>query len=183
MAVVCAATLVGVFLVVRQNVGVETAAPDVVALGGFVPVDPPQPLPELALTDLDGRAVTGDVLAGRHVLLNLWATWCAPCVREMPALQRLQAALGGQGFRVVALSLDRGGAAQVKPFLDRIGVGGLDILLDPAGRSMQALAVRGLPTTFLLDPQGRQIARFEGGAEWDHADMVAELKRRMGQPG
>lgn len=185
-ATLCVSILAGTWFAVRTVL--DPAAPvapppAVMTLGSFQEVSPPRALPALALTDLSGKPVTVADLAGKTVLLNLWATWCVPCVKEMPALDRLQKAMGGPAFQVVALSLDRGGAEQVRPFLDKLGLAGLPVLLDTGSASMSALSVRGLPTTLILDPQGRETARFEGAAEWDAPAMVAELKRRMGVPG
>ena len=180
-ATLCAVLFGGAWYAARALLAVpEAAAPPVVALGAFKEVSPPKPLPVLAWTDLDGQPLPMEGLRGRMTLLNVWATWCAPCVKEMPALERLQAQLGGPGFGVLALSVDRGGAHQVKPFLDKTGLTRLPIALDMPGASMQALNLRGLPTTLLLDAEGREIARFEGAAEWDAPAMVAELRKRMG---
>ena len=85
---------------------------------------------------------------GKVVLLNLWATWCGPCVREMPHLDKLQAMLGGADFEVVALSSDRGGVEKVEPFFRRTNVNHLEIYLDPKNRIARALGARGLPTTY-----------------------------------
>jgi len=170
----------GTWYVTRALLTVPEPPPQVVTLGAFTEVSPPRPLPALALTDLEGAPLAADALRGRLTLLNVWATWCAPCVKEMPALERLQSQLGGPGFAVVALSVDRGGAHQVKPFLEKAGLSRLTIALDQPGAAMQALELRGLPTTLLLDAEGREVARFEGAAEWDAPAMVADLRKRMG---
>ncbi|WP_343055008.1 TlpA disulfide reductase family protein [Azospirillum oleiclasticum] len=181
-AAVCAVLFGGTWYAMRAllTVPASPVSPSVVSLGAFKEVSPPKPLPALAWTDLDGAPLPADAVRGRMTLLNVWATWCAPCVKEMPALERLQTQLGGPGFGVVALSVDRGGAHQVKPFLEKTGLSRLPIALDMPGAAMQALELRGLPTTLLLDAEGREIARFEGAAEWDGPAMVAELRKRMG---
>ncbi|WP_035690721.1 TlpA family protein disulfide reductase [Azospirillum halopraeferens] len=143
----------------------------------FRAVSPPRPVPDFAFVDGDGAKVTVADFAGRMVLLNLWATWCAPCVKEMPALDRLEAALGGDRFLVLALSVDRGGRDTVQPFLEKLGVRRLGLFLDPGNASMAALSPRGLPTTLLIDEQGREIARLEGAAEWDSPEMMAYLRQ------
>lgn len=178
----CAAAvgIVGLGLRAVLDAGAGNAAPAVAILGRFVEVTPPRPLPDLALSGLDGRPAALSAYAGRPVLLNLWATWCSPCVKEMPALDRLQAQSDAGGLQVVTLSVDRGGAVQVKPFLDKLGVQRPAVLLDPSAAAMSALTVRGLPTTLLLDTQGREIARYEGGAEWDAPAMMAEIRRLTG---
>ena len=136
--------------------------------------DTPRPL-DIAFTDADGREHALSEFRGRLVLVNLWATWCAPCLREMPALDNLQGRLGGPDFTVVALSQDRGGMAAVEPFWAEAGLETLTPFIDTdmaAGRKIKA---RGLPTTLLIDRQGREIARLEGPAEWDAPEVVAYL--------
>ncbi len=135
--------------------------------------DPPMPAPGDAMTDGNGNPVTVQDFAGQVVLLNFWATWCAPCVREMPSLDRLQAALGDQGLAVVAVSRDRGGRNVVEKFYDRLALEHLEIYLDRKGSFSRAFGVRGLPTTVLIDGRGRLIGELRGDAEWDGEDAVA----------
>ena len=137
---------------------------------------PPAPAPEAAMTDGDGNPVTLQDFAGQVVLLNFWATWCAPCVREMPSLDRLQAALGPEGLAVVAVSEDRAGLKAVEPFFLETGLEHLEIYLDPKGKFWREFGVRGLPTTYLIDRQGRLIGAMEGPAEWDEEDAVALIR-------
>ena len=142
--------------------------------------DAPRPL-DIAFTDADGREHALSEFRGRMVLVNLWATWCAPCLREMPALDRLQGHLGGPDFMVVALSQDRGGMAAVAPFWAEAGLENLTLFIDKdlaAGRKIKA---RGLPTTLLVDREGREIARLEGPAEWDAPEVVAYLAALAGR--
>lgn len=143
----------------------------------------PKPVPPLSFLDGEGRRIDLSEFKDRLVLLNLWATWCAPCVKEMPALDRLQAQLGGEGFQVVALSVDRGGKEQVQPFFQRVGLRNLALYLDPSSSSMQALSLRGLPTTLLVDQEGRELGRIEGAVEWDSPEVVAFLRKHMGRGG
>lgn len=141
----------------------------------------PKPVPPLAFVDGEGRRIDLSEFGGRLVLLNLWATWCGPCVKEMPSLDRLQAQLGGEAFQVVALSLDRGGKAAVEPFYRKTGVDHLALYLDPGSASMQALSLRGLPTTLLIDQEGRELGRVEGAVEWDSPEVVAFLRKHGGR--
>lgn len=141
----------------------------------------PKPIPDLSFVDGDGRRVDLADFKDRFVLLNLWATWCGPCVKEMPSLDRLQAQLGGDSFQVVALSLDRGGRNAVEPFYARTGVTHLALYLDPGSAAMKALALRGLPTTLLVDPEGRELGRVEGAVEWDSPEVLALLRRYLGR--
>ncbi|AWU97382.1 TlpA family protein disulfide reductase (plasmid) [Azospirillum ramasamyi] len=143
----------------------------------------PKPMAPLSFIDAEGRRVDLADFKDRVILLNLWATWCGPCVKEMPSLDRLQAQLGGEAFEVVALSLDRGGRAAVEPFYRKTGVEHLRVFLDPASESMKALSLRGLPTTILIDPEGRELGRVEGAVEWDAPEVVAFLRQHLGHGG
>jgi thiol-disulfide isomerase/thioredoxin len=140
----------------------------------------PKPMPPLSFVDAEGRRVDLADFKDRVILLNLWATWCGPCVKEMPSLDRLQAQLGGDAFQVVALSLDRGGRTAVEPFYKKTGVEHLTVFLDPGSESMKALSLRGLPTTILVDPEGRELGRVEGAVEWDSPEVVAFLRQFVG---
>lgn len=148
----------------------------------YVEIQPPRALPPLVLERPDGSPIGIADLKGRVVVLNLWATWCAPCVREMPALDRLQGAFDPMDVTVVALSLDRGGAAQVKPFFAETGIKHLSVYLDPKMSSMSALKPRGLPTTLVIDREGREVGRLEGAAAWDSPDAHALLRHYIGTP-
>jgi thiol-disulfide isomerase/thioredoxin len=137
-----------------------------------------KPIPDdLVFLDAEGRETRLDSLRGKGLVVNFWATWCPPCVAEMPALDRAQAALARDGIEVLALSSDRGGRAQVEPFYARTGVRHLPVLLDPRGAAGRAFGVRGLPTTLILDRAGQEVARLEGEAEWDAPAMLAAIRR------
>lgn len=142
----------------------------------FKPADQPRPVPELSFITADGARGDLSDFKGKVVLLNLWATWCAPCVREMPSLDALQGRLGGEDFEVVALSLDRGGRNVVQPFFDRVGVRNLAMYLDPQSTAMGTLKPRGLPTTLVIDRDGFELGRLEGDAEWDSEEAVRMLR-------
>lgn len=135
--------------------------------------------PEISFSDADGNPLTLADFDGRVVLLNLWATWCAPCVHEMPTLDRLQARLGGERFEVVALSIDRGGADDVLPFFAEHGLDHLNVYLDTAGAAPSAFDAIGLPTTLLIDADGRLVGRYTGPAEWDGADAVTLMEQTI----
>jgi thiol-disulfide isomerase/thioredoxin len=135
----------------------------------------PRPLPALAFIDGAGKAMTLADFHGRVVLLNIWATWCAPCRQEMPTLDRLQASLGGRDFEVVALSVDRKGLDAVTGYFAAIGAKALRPYVDSSGKAATALDLPGLPTTFLLDREGREVARVVGAADWSQpaaADLI-----------
>lgn len=142
----------------------------------FSMLDAPRPLPELRFLDGAGKETTLAAFRGKAVLLNLWATWCVPCREEMPTLDRLQAELGGPGFEVVALSIDRAGLDVVRKFYGEIGIRRLAMYIDGSGRATRELGVLGLPTTLLVDREGRELGRLIGPAAWDAPEMVAFLK-------
>lgn len=145
-------------------------------IDNFILSEPPKPAPSANFSRLDGTPASLADYWGRAVLLNFWATWCAPCIREMPSLERLQRDLGPEGLVVLAISTDRGGAGQVRPFLDRLGLKAMTIGLDPRGRSARSFVVPGLPTTYLIDPEGRMVGAMAGPAEWDGRDAVALIR-------
>ncbi len=140
-------------------------------------VVPPVPAPALVLHDADGRAHKLAEFIGRGVVLNLWATWCAPCVAEMPALDELAARVKAHGIEVLPLSSDRGGAASVRAFYASHGIDALPIWLDPGGEVLQALHVEGIPTTLIIDRAGRIAGRLEGPINWAAPDAAPTLAR------
>jgi thiol-disulfide isomerase/thioredoxin len=140
---------------------------------GFVVHESPRPVPEIEFENGQGEAISLADFRGKFVLLNIWATWCAPCRREMPTLDRLQAELGGPDFAVVALSIDRKGLPAVQEFYAELGLETLPIYVDETGAAQRALSVFGLPTTLLLDRDGNEIGRLLGPAEWDSPEMVS----------
>jgi thiol-disulfide isomerase/thioredoxin len=125
----------------------------------------------------DGGKATLDDFKGRAVLLNLWATWCAPCRAEMPALDRLQAADGDSRFEVVAVNVDTARLEKRGAFLDGIGVKTLTRYADPSGGAFETLRkdgkALGLPVTLLIDKDGCEVGAVEGGAKWDSAEAQA----------
>lgn len=153
------------------NISALRAEPTVMPLH-----DHPRSIPKIEFKDGDGLAHTLEDWRGRVVLLNIWATWCPPCRHEMPTLDRLQDHLGDERFEVIALSIDRAGVAPVKDFFAGIGVQHLRIYIDETGASSRTLGAFGLPTTLLIGPEGRELGRFVGPAEWDTPDMIEFLK-------
>jgi thiol-disulfide isomerase/thioredoxin len=142
-----------------------------------------KPIPDgLVFLDAEGRETRFEAFRGKGLVVNFWATWCPPCVAEMPALDRAHAALSREGIEVLALSSDRGGRAQVEPFYARTGLRHLAIWLDPRGAAGRAFGVRGLPTTLILDRAGQEVARLEGEAEWDRPEILAAIRRLVRGP-
>ncbi|MEE8563647.1 MAG: TlpA disulfide reductase family protein [Alphaproteobacteria bacterium] len=142
----------------------------------------PRPVPEVSFTDARGKVVRLARFRGKVVLLNFWATWCAPCRREMPALDRLQETLGGPRFEVVALSLDRSGLKAVRPYFQEIGLKTLAVYLDPRGKVQRIFNITRFPTTVLIDARGFEVGRVEGPAEWMAPEARALVRFFMDQP-
>ena len=143
---------------------------------GFAVAEKAPPAPATGFNDQDGESYTLERFRGKVVLVNFWATWCGPCVREMPSLERLQARLGGDRFTVLALSQDLGGWAMMTPFLEKHGFDGLPAFHDPKARTARAAKVSGLPTSVLYGPDGRELGRLTGHAEWDSDEALALLR-------
>jgi thiol-disulfide isomerase/thioredoxin len=150
-------------------------------MAAFVFKKAPEPLPDLVFLDGAGAQRSLKDWHGKVVLLNLWATWCAPCRKEMPALDRLRAALGSDKFDVVALSVDRTGLEGAKKFLDQINVQSLELYADPTAKISSQLRVAGLPATLLLDREGREIGRLTGPAEWDSAEAKRLIQAALNE--
>ena len=142
--------------------------------------DPPTIPAAAGFQDGDGMPRTLGDYAGRGLVVNLWATWCVPCVAEMPELQALARKVAGDGILVLPLSSDRGGAEVVRRFYAANRIDALPVLLDPRGEAARAWGSRGLPTTLVIDRQGRERGRVEGAIDWAGAATIAELKRLVG---
>ena len=138
--------------------------------------EPPAALPEAVLIDMQDAPHSLDEYRGKWVVLNFWATWCAPCREEMPALDRLQQQKGGADFEVVTINLDRGGPEKPRAFLDEIGVKALSLNRDPTLKLFNVAKAKGLalglPATFLLDKDGCLIAHMNGPADWAGPDAT-----------
>jgi thiol-disulfide isomerase/thioredoxin len=143
----------------------------------------PRPLADLRFSDGTGQATSLAAFRGRVVLLNIWATWCAPCREELPTLDNLQAQLGGPGFAVIALSIDQKSESVAQPFLDRIGVTHLRAAADTFGEANDRYAASGVPLVLVIDAQGREIGRRLGRATWDNPATVALLRGLMPAQG
>lgn len=127
----------------------------------------PRPLEAISFTLADGREVGLEVFTGEVVVLNFWATWCAPCRKEMPQLDALQAHFADAPVRVVALSLDRGKIDRPAKFLEELGIAHLTHAHDGSYRSARTAGLIGLPTTLVIDKDGMEIGRLAGEADWN----------------
>ena len=141
--------------------------------------DSPRELPNIRFVNEEGQRMTLEDFRGKTILLNIWATWCPPCVEEMPMLDALENQLGGDDFQVVALSIDKAGIDVVRSFFDRTQVEHLEIYLDDTMLSHTAVGAFGLPATLLIDPEGRELGRLIGPADWDDPEMVEFLRSQV----
>src|SRR5471032_75479 len=141
---------------------------------------PPKPVPEFAFADGDDKPLKLADYKGKVVLVNFWATWCVPCVKEMPSLDRLQAEMGKDRFLVLPLSLDGTSKPKVAPFYKDKNLASLGIYFDKGKKVQQALDVSVLPTSILIDGQGREIGRMVGEADWDKPEAIALMKAAVG---
>ncbi|WP_299375260.1 TlpA disulfide reductase family protein [uncultured Tateyamaria sp.] len=135
--------------------------------------------------DLADGAGTGTLAdyEGKHILVNFWATWCAPCRHEMPMLAELQTELGGDAFEVVTIATGRNNPAAIVKFFDEIGVNNLPRHQDPKQKLAAQMGIFGLPITVLIDPEGREIARLRGDADWSSDSAKAVITALIGAEG
>lgn len=151
------------------------------ALEGMKEYPDHPPLPPSEIVDQNGAPFSFSRLAGRILVINLWATWCVPCVKEMPALDRLAASLPRDRFEFAALSQDKGGIAVARPFLEKLNVRNLNLYADPSGRFYRNVGAKGLPTTLIVDPAGRLIGRIEGAIDWDTPNVAKYFSNLVAQ--
>ncbi len=165
----------------------SNAVDNTAASPGFAFPAEPRALPDLRFVDAAGRSHALSELRGRPLVLNIWATWCVPCRTEMPTLDRLQAILAGTDALVVPLSIDSKGLPVVTAFYREIGIKSLGIYVDSSGVTSSRIATVGVPTTLLVNRDGREIGRKLGAAVWDSPDMVSLIRSRLDlkpmQPG
>ncbi len=133
----------------------------------------PKPVSTSPFTTQDGGTATLADYQGKYVLLNFWATWCAPCRKEMPMLSELQTEFGGEDFEVLTLATGRNPVPAIEGFFDEIGVTNLPMHRDPKQQVARDMGVLGLPITVILDPSGREVARLSGDAHWSSGSAKA----------
>lgn len=146
--------------------------PKIGGIENFIPAREVVAVPKVHFLDASHGKLDLEAFRGKVVVLNLWATWCTPCIKEMPMLDRLQQQLANLDVVVVALSLDSGGPETVKAFYEEHGIEHLKIFVDPSMRAQSEFKVIGLPTTILIDRDGNDRGRVVGPAEWDAAEAA-----------
>lgn len=165
-------TLLAVVVYTRMPAGDGERPEGFGDISAFQPAAEARPAPAISFADGKGKSLTLADFRGKVVVLNLWATWCTPCVAEMPMLDRLQQQLGDEGVEVLALSVDRGGSKAVEEFYQRTGVKHLGIYVDPSMRVTTDIRAPGLPTTLIIDPEGTELGRVIGPMEWDSPEAI-----------
>ena len=166
----------------------QAAAPIVIAPAAAAETDESKneitwhakPLPGPLATVMQDSKNADTTLAafkGKVVVVNYWATWCAPCVKEMPTLDALQVKLGGANFQVLAVSQDREGLKVALPFVEKNGWKSIGLYVEPKARFAKDAALRGLPTTIILDQSGQEIGRLEGTIDWMAPKVTDALSR------
>jgi len=146
------------------------------AMAPLVVKSKPVDLPPFTFMAADGTPTTLADFSGKVVLLNIWATWCVPCREEMPALDKLKTKLGGKDFQVVAVNIDKGGPGKAATFLKETGATNLALYTDPSGKLFATLKAVGMPTTLIIDRQGREIARLVGPADWASPEAIKVIE-------
>ena len=138
---------------------------------------------DLQFVDGTGKSISLSDFRGRPLLLNIWATWCLPCRKEMPSLDRLQAKFDPQKFLVLPLSIDRGGIPAVEKFYEELGLKSVGIYVDQTGAALYQLGLLGIPASLLINPEGREVGRKLGPDEWDSAEVAAILREHLSLSG
>jgi thiol-disulfide isomerase/thioredoxin len=171
--------LAGGTVAVVQALG-KPAARAADALPHLKLIERPVKASAISFVDAEGGVHTLAEYLGSGVVLNLWATWCAPCVAELPSLASLAEKLAADHVVALPLSSDHGGAAAVRQFYQTHGIENLPILLDPQGDAMRAMGVDGIPATFLIDRKGMERASVAGGEDWGSDAAVARVRQLIG---
>jgi thiol-disulfide isomerase/thioredoxin len=160
----------------------NTAVPPISGtVRNFTPTNPRRPAPIDTFHDADGNEFNLQSFGDKVVVLNLWATWCAPCLKELPSLDRLQAQLGSDRFEVVAISVDRRGVEAVRPFFEKLKITHLAIYVEPENRLAQSIGLQVLPSTIIMGRHGLMAGKLIGAAEWDAPEALALVRHYIDQ--
>jgi thiol-disulfide isomerase/thioredoxin len=137
--------------------------------------------PFIAFADAQGRSIGLDAFKGKVVILDFWATWCAPCRVEFPALDRLQARFESKGLTIVAVSVNREGETAVDAFYKQLNIVNLAKYTGDLNQIARTFRLRGLPTTLVIDRDGNEVSRIDGSADWESEEIDALLTRLLTQ--
>jgi len=151
------------------------------AVQHFTPLSKPRPVPDVVFYDGDELERRFADFRGKGIVLNFWATWCSPCVREMPALDRLADRIAKDDIVILPLSQDRKGLAIVKPFYKRLGIKNLEIYVDSKGQAADLFALESLPVTIFIDREGLIVGSIAGLVEWDSPEAIALIRSYLGK--
>lgn len=149
---------------------------------GAMTIMAPTAAPPMVFTNAAGEQRTLAHYAGHTLVVNLWATWCGPCVAELPTFDALAPKLKASGVLILPVSIDLSGAAAVEPFYKSHGIKNLPILLDPNGDNMNVLNTDGVPITIIVNAAGQQVAQLEGAANWNTSAVMAFLRSQGSTP-
>ena len=174
--------LFSVALLLCSLVTLQSASAHDPSLHGFklTTFDPPFPAPAFDLPQYEAENLSLSDLQGSYVLLNFWATWCPPCLVEMPTMEAAFQEFKGENFRVVAISSDEGGAAEIAPFLDKLDVT-FDVLMDTDKSVSSLYGAINLPLSFILNPRGEVIAGSEGERDWGSEEALSVLEEMIAE--
>jgi thiol-disulfide isomerase/thioredoxin len=159
----------------------QIAESDLPAAGDALSQTMPAPAPVINFTDEKGKSMSLADYAGHGLVVNLWATWCGPCVAEIPSFAAIAPGLARHKILVLPISIDMEGAAAVTPFFATHRITTLPVLLDTAGDAMNTLNADGIPLTIIVNPAGEVVARLEGAANWNTPGTIA-LIRKLASP-
>jgi thiol-disulfide isomerase/thioredoxin len=164
-------------LMAASTVDDDDDEPDLADMSKLKLANPPMPLPPISFSDAQGNTHRVADFQGHGMVINLWATWCSPCVAEMPSLEKLSRAVAKDDIAVMPLSSDRGGADVVENFFAKNNIRALPVLLDPSGAAAGAFHLPGIPTTLIVDRNGQERARMVGSANWGSPEAIALVRR------
>ncbi|TDP45449.1 TlpA family protein disulfide reductase [Zavarzinia compransoris] len=180
LAMLAAAAVIAGAVVAFGPGALETRAAQTTGIANFSPSDAPTPAPATGFANAEGGTVTLADFKGKVLVVNFWATWCAPCIEELPALARLNEALAPENVAVLALSVDRLENARIRSFLDANGAAALALYKDEGMALAREFKVRGLPTTVVIDAEGRVRGQLVGPAAWDSESALALVRSFKG---
>ena len=173
---------VGAFVFFPSNKATADGPKLVGHMQNFLLADRLIPPQEISWSDANGNKVKLADFRGKVVLLNYWASWCAPCQRELPGFDRIQAKMAGDDFTVLALNIDQGGKSVAEKNAKRLKLKHLKLYVDPQHQTVRKMGLRAMPTTFLFDRKGNKLGVLEGGAEWDAPEAIELIQYFIDRP-